>query len=53
MEAPGPVFAYCATGNRCSIVWAMTQAGKRPADELIGTAAKWGYNLEPYRHRLG
>lgn len=53
MQASGPVFAYCASGNRCSVVWALTQAGKRPADELIGTAAKWGYNLEPIRDRLG
>lgn len=53
MQADGPVFAYCASGNRCSVVWALTQAGKVPADQLIGTAAKWGYNLEPIRPRLG
>ena len=53
MQAGGPVFAYCASGNRCSVVWALTQSGRRPADELIGTAAKWGYNLEPYRALLG
>lgn len=52
MEADGPVFAYCASGNRSSIVWAMTQAGKRPANDLIATAARWGYNLEPFRPRL-
>ncbi len=53
MQADGPVFAYCATGNRCSIIWALTQAGERPADELIGTAAEWGYNLEHLRPLLG
>jgi uncharacterized protein (TIGR01244 family) len=47
------VFAYCASGNRSSIAWAMTQAGKVPPDELIGRAARWGYNLEPYRAALG
>ncbi|MCB2117129.1 MAG: TIGR01244 family phosphatase [Rhodobacteraceae bacterium] len=50
--AKGPVFAYCASGNRSSIVWAMSQAGARPTDELIGTAAAWGYNLEPFRARI-
>lgn len=50
--ATGPVFAYCASGNRCSIVWALTQKGTRPADELIGTAAKFGYNLEHLRPAL-
>ncbi len=53
MQADGPVFAYCASGNRCSVVWALTQAGKAPADQLIATAARFGYNLEPYRPRLG
>ncbi|MCY1125583.1 TIGR01244 family sulfur transferase [Frigidibacter sp. RF13] len=53
MAADGPVFAYCASGNRSSIAWALTQAGKRPADELIGAAARWGYNLEQLRPMLG
>ena len=50
--AGGPVFAYCASGNRCSIVWAMANAGRRPTDELIATAARCGYNLEPFRDRI-
>ena len=53
MQADGPVFAYCASGNRSSVVWAFAHAGKVPADQLIGTAARWGYNLEPYRPYLG
>lgn len=51
-EATGPVFAYCASGNRSSIVWALTQAGKRPADELIGVPAQYGYNLEHLRPQI-
>ena len=51
-SAKGPVFAYCASGNRSSIVWALAQAGEVPADRLIGTAAEWGYNLEPIRPAL-
>lgn len=50
--APGPVFAYCASGNRCSIVWALTQAGSLPADELIGIPARFGYNLEHLRPQI-
>jgi uncharacterized protein (TIGR01244 family) len=45
----GPVLAYCASGNRSSIVWALSQAGKRPTDELIGIPARYGYMLEPFR----
>ncbi|MGB7321997.1 MAG: TIGR01244 family sulfur transferase [Albidovulum sp.] len=50
--AAGPVLAYCASGNRSSIVWAMSQAGQRPIDELIGLPARWGYNLEPFRAQI-
>lgn len=50
--AKGPVFAYCASGNRSSIVWALSQSGKRPTDELIATAARAGYNLEPFRAQI-
>ena len=52
-QAQGPVLAYCASGNRSSVVWALAQAGRRSADDLIGTAAKFGYNLEHLRPALG
>ncbi len=50
--AEGPVFAYCASGNRSSIVWAMSLAGRLPTETLIATAARWGYDLEPFRPRI-
>jgi hypothetical protein len=50
--AKGPVFAYCASGNRCSIVWALVNAGKRPTDELINVPAQYGYNLEHLRAQI-
>ena len=48
----GPVFAYCASGNRSSIVWALSQAGTRSADELIAIPARFGYNLGHLRDQL-
>jgi hypothetical protein len=30
----------------------MANAGRRPTDELIAAAARWGYNLEPFRDRI-
>jgi uncharacterized protein (TIGR01244 family) len=48
-NANGPVFAYCASGNRCSVVWALTEAGKQSANDLISVPAKFGYNLEHLR----
>ncbi|MFN4057838.1 MAG: TIGR01244 family sulfur transferase [Roseinatronobacter sp.] len=47
--ATGPVLAYCASGNRSSIVWALSQASNMPVDELIGRPAQFGYMLEPFR----
>lgn len=47
--AKGPVFAYCASGNRCSQVWALAQAGTRPTDDLINIPARFGYQLEGLR----
>jgi uncharacterized protein (TIGR01244 family) len=52
-EAKGPVLAYCASGNRSSVVWALTQKGQRTADDLIGTAARFGYDLNHLRPHLG
>lgn len=48
----GPVFAYCASGNRSSCVWALVSAGERPTDELIDLPARFGYNLEGLRDRI-
>ncbi|MCH8467912.1 MAG: TIGR01244 family phosphatase [Roseinatronobacter sp.] len=48
-QSAGPVLAYCASGNRSSIVWALSQAGKQPTDTLIAIPARYGYTLEPFR----
>lgn len=48
----GPVFAYCASGNRSSIVWALAQAGKRSTDDLIGIPARFGYQLDHLRPQI-
>jgi uncharacterized protein (TIGR01244 family) len=50
--ASGPILAYCASGNRSSVVWALSQAGSRPTNELIGIPARYGYQLEPLRAQI-
>ena len=50
-EAEGPVLAYCRSGTRSATVWALAQAGKMPAQEIITAAAAVGYdlsNIQPY-----
>jgi uncharacterized protein (TIGR01244 family) len=41
--ASGPVLAYCASGTRCTVLWALSQFGQMEAAEILGTAAKAGY----------
>lgn len=48
----GPVFAYCASGNRSSVVWALANAGKRPVDELVNLPARFGYQLDHLRPQI-
>jgi uncharacterized protein (TIGR01244 family) len=50
--ASGPVLAYCASGNRSSVVWALSEAGTRPTDDLIGLPARFGYQLEHLRGQI-
>lgn len=48
----GPVIAYCRSGNRCTVLWALNQAGKLPENEILETAAKAGYDLTGVRPLL-
>ena len=51
-SASGPVLAYCASGNRSSVVWALANAGRMPADQLISIPARFGYQLEGIRGQI-
>jgi sulfide:quinone oxidoreductase len=48
----GPVLAFCRSGSRTTALWALSQAGHRPPDELIRKAAAAGYDLRPLIPRL-
>lgn len=50
--APGPVLAYCASGTRCSVIWALGQAGQQPVDDILGATARAGYDLSGLRPTL-
>jgi uncharacterized protein (TIGR01244 family) len=43
--AAGPVLAYCASGTRSTIAWALGMAGKMPTADIIEAAARGGYDL--------
>ena len=50
--ATGPVLAYCASGNRSSVVWALALAGTRPVEDLVGLPARYGYQLDHLRPQI-
>lgn len=50
---PGPALAFCRSGTRSAILWALSQAGDRQAGELIAAAAAAGYDLSGLRSQLG
>ena len=50
--AEGQVLAYCASGTRSSVVWALGQAQEMSADEILGKTAAAGYALDGLRPAL-
>lgn len=51
-QADGPVLAYCASGTRCTMIWALAQAGTLSSDDILDTAAKAGYDIGGLRPTL-
>ncbi len=47
--ADGPVLAYCASGNRSTVVWELVHAGRMPVDDMLRIAAEAGYSHEQFR----
>lgn len=48
-QAQGPVLAYCASGNRSSIVWSFIKAADLGVDQVIAATTAAGYQHEPLR----
>lgn len=51
-ELPQPVLAYCRSGTRCTVLWSLSQAGKRPAAEILAVAANAGYDMRALGPKL-
>ena len=43
--AEAPVLAWCRSGTRSSHLWALSQAGRLPLEEIVQTAKTVGYDL--------
>lgn len=49
---PAPVLAYCRSGTRCAMLWALSQAGKRPVSDILDATGRAGYDLAALGPRL-
>lgn len=52
LDLPGRKIAYCRSGNRSTVLWALTRAGEAPTDSLLQTAADAGYDLSGIRSMI-
>jgi len=51
--AEGPILAYCRSGTRSTLLWALAEASTGAApDDLAEAAAQAGYDLTPVRPLL-
>lgn len=49
-SASGPVFAFCRSGTRSTLLWALAQASRGDDPEAIAqAAASAGYDISPVR----
>ncbi|MEC3860384.1 TIGR01244 family sulfur transferase [Mesobacterium sp. TK19101] len=48
----GPVLAYCNSGTRSSVVWALGQVGKMSVDDILTATRNAGYNLDGLKPTL-
>ena len=48
-SAEKPILAFCRTGTRSATLWAVSQAGSLPTDQILGAAQQAGYDLSPLR----
>lgn len=51
-QAEGKVFAYCRSGTRSTVVWALGQAGRMPVEDILAAAARGGYDLNHLRPQI-
>ena len=49
----GPVVCFCRSGTRSTTLWALSQAGELPAEEIISSAGRAGYDVSHLAAHLG
>ena len=51
-DLPTPIAAFCRTGTRSAMLWALANPEGLSVDERIARAAAQGYDIGPLRERM-
>ncbi|MEL6798424.1 MAG: TIGR01244 family sulfur transferase [Pseudomonadota bacterium] len=51
-DGAGPVFAYCRSGTRSCIVWALSRAGRMDTEAILDACTKGGYDVGHLRGQI-
>ncbi len=49
-NAPKPVFAYCRTGTRCTVIWSLMMLGEMEDADILASASAAGYDMSRLIH---
>ncbi len=44
-DLPGPILAYCRSGTRSTMLWALAESDTRPPAEILALAKAAGYDM--------
>lgn len=51
-QAETPIVAFCRSGARCGMLWALSQRQQQSPDELVNHLKKAGYDMPDFFARL-
>lgn len=51
-DAEKPVLAFCRSGTRCTILWALSAARTLPASDVVAKARNAGYDISGLAPRM-
>lgn len=51
-DSDKPVLAFCRSGTRCTVLWALNAVRGAPTDEVLGKARSAGYDISGLAPRM-
>ncbi len=51
-DSDKPVLAFCRSGTRCTVLWALNAARTTPTEDVLGKAREAGYDISGLAPRM-